>query len=73
MAECVCLAGCPFFNDRMKDMLGVAAMYKSRYCMGDPSSCARHMIFEKLGKAAVPPDIYPNMVDRAQRILAAGS
>jgi hypothetical protein len=26
---------------------------------------------KKLGKPAVPPDLYPNMVDRAKRLIGA--
>jgi hypothetical protein len=71
MAECECLGGCPFFNDRMQDMEGMAALFKQRYCLGDMTRCARHVVFERLGKPAVPPDLYPNQFDRAQEILAA--
>jgi len=71
MDGCECLGGCPFFNDRMRDMDGMAALFKSRYCHGDYSRCARHIVFERLGKPAVPPDLYPNMQERAQSIIAA--
>jgi hypothetical protein len=73
MAECVCLAECPFFSDKMKDMEGLAAMYKRRYCLGDNTECARLMVFEKFGKEAVPSDLYPNMRDRAREIVATQS
>jgi hypothetical protein len=69
MTECECLNGCPFFNDKMKDTSGLGAIYKKKYCRGDYSECARHMIFEKLGKPSVPVDLYPNMHDRAKIIL----
>jgi hypothetical protein len=70
MDACECLNGCPFFNDKMRDMGGMAALFKSRYCLGDYSKCARHAVFERLGKPAVPPDLYPNMHDRARAIIA---
>lgn len=70
MANCECLAGCPFFNDKMPDTEGLGAMIKKKYCQGDNSNCARYMIFKKLGKAAVPSNLYPNMQDRAREILA---
>jgi len=70
MANCECLAGCPFFNDKMPDTEGLGAMIKKKYCQGDNSNCARYMIFKKLGKAAVPANLYPNMQDRANEILA---
>jgi hypothetical protein len=71
MAECDCLAGCPFFNDKMPDTSGLGAMYKKRYCLGDYISCARHAVKEALGKPSVPADLYPNMHDRAEELLGA--
>jgi len=69
MAVCECRGGCPFFNDKMQDTEGLGLIYKKKYCMGDKSKCARYMIFRKLGKPAVPKDLYPNMQARAQQIL----
>lgn len=71
MAECECLKGCLFFNDKMKDTEGFGAIYKQRYCLGNNSDCARYVVFKKLGKQGVPPDLYPNMRDRAKKILAS--
>ena len=71
MAECECLAGCPFYNDKMDASQGLGAMYKKTYCLGDNTNCARHMIFKKLGKEMVPAKLYPNGVDQAKKILAA--
>lgn len=71
MADCPCLSGCPFYNDNMKGMDGMKELYKSRYCRGDNAQCARFMIFQKLGKEAVPPDLFPSMVSRAKEILEA--
>jgi len=73
MAECVCLPGCPFFNDKMQNMPALAGIMKKRYCMDDFDSCARYMVFTKLGKEKVPMDLYPNQVERANEILAAGT
>lgn len=70
MAKCECLAGCPFFNNKMKETEGLGALYKEKYCLGDNSKCARYMIFKKLGKPAVPENLYPNMIDRANKILS---
>jgi hypothetical protein len=71
MADCDCLAGCPFFNDQMKDMQGTAALLKKKYCLDEYATCARHMVKDALGKPAVPADLYPHMQDRARQILAA--
>lgn len=69
MAQCECLATCPFFNDKMSNMPAMAGMYKNRYCLGSSSACARHRVFETHGSAAVPADMYPNDLDAAQAIL----
>jgi hypothetical protein len=47
MGECECLAECPFFNDRMKNMPAVAKMYNKNYCHDAYESCARYMVFIK--------------------------
>ncbi len=70
MANCECLAACPFFNDKMPDTEGLGAMIKKKYCQGDNSNCARYMVFKKLGKGSVPGNLYPNMQDRAREIIA---
>ena len=70
MSDCECLKGCIFFNDKMKDAGGLGSMYKKRYCLGDNSQCARYMVFKKLGKPAVPADLYPNQQDRAKQLIA---
>lgn len=71
MAQCECLQGCPFFNDKMKDNDGLANIYKKKYCLTDNLACARFMVLKKKGKSAVPESLYPNMVDKAQKINAA--
>lgn len=72
MNECECLPRCPFFHDKMDDMPVMADMYKHKYCLGDAATCARHMVFEVLGREAVPTDLFPNDVDYANKVLAAG-
>lgn len=69
MADCECIGGCPFFNDKMEKKPAMSRLLKKKYCQGDYSSCARYMIFKSLGKPAVPGDLYPNMQDRAQQII----
>ena len=69
MPDCECLAACPFFNDKMADMPSMAGIYKNKYCKGDFLSCARHMVFEALGKENVPKDMFPNQLNRAQKLL----
>ena len=71
MAECECIAGCPFFNDKMADMPGTASLFKKNYCSegGDFEHCARHIVFKALGKPSVPADLFPNQVDRAMSLI----
>lgn len=71
MASCELLQGCPFFGNRMKVTDGLGALYKQRYCLGDYATCARYMVSTRLGRPAVPADLYPNMTARAQDILAS--
>ena len=70
MAECQCLSGCPFFNDKMQNMPSMAGMIKEKYCLGDNTACARYMVFKTLGREKVPPDLYPAQGDRAKQILS---
>ena len=70
MAHCELLQICPFFGGRMPITDGLGALYKQRYCVGDNSTCARYVVFKKLGREAVPEDLYPNMTRQAQEILA---
>lgn len=72
MSDCVCLPKCPFFNDKMANMPGTAAIIKRNYCQGDNSNCARFLVFQALGREAVPADMYPNQVALAREIIAKG-
>ncbi len=65
------MAGCPFFNDKMAEMPSMTHIFKSRYCLGDSFSCARHMVFQELGSDKVPADLFPNQQDRAKDVIAA--
>ncbi|NMB34976.1 MAG: hypothetical protein GX989_01680 [Firmicutes bacterium] len=67
---CEMLEACPFYNDKMDVESGLGKLYKRRYCEGDKTQCARYMVLSKLGAKAVPLDLYPNMQDRAQKIIA---
>ncbi|MFZ5949105.1 MAG: hypothetical protein ACOYXC_00250 [Candidatus Rifleibacteriota bacterium] len=72
MPDCVCLPGCPFFNDKMPDNEGMGAIYKKKYCQGEFEKCARYMVFKALGKGRSPNSLYPNMIDQAKAIIAKG-
>lgn len=70
--DCDCLAGCPFFNDRMPIDSGMGKIYKEKYCLGKFMDCARHKVKEALGKEKVPTNLYPNMFQKAEQIIAQG-
>ena len=70
MANCEKLAACPFYQGDMKMESGLGAMYKMKYCEGDKMECARYKVATTLGKEFVPTDLYPNMVSRADKIIA---
>ena len=72
MAQCECLPGCPFFNDKMPDSTGLGKIYKDKYCLGDSANCARHLVMKALGKPAVPANLYPNMRDLALNLIKQG-
>lgn len=67
--ECENLKNCPFYKDKMDIDSGLGKLYKRRYCKGDKTQCARYMVFQALGGEFVPVDLYPNMHDRAKKII----
>ena len=73
MPDCECLPGCPFFNDRMPMDASLAALFKRKFCLGENGQCARHMVFRRLGRDAVPADLYPHEVQRVDEILEAAA
>jgi hypothetical protein len=71
MAECECLKGCPFFNDKMQNKPALAQLMKKQFCLGNNENCARHMVKAVAGPASVPADLYPNQKDRVPSVLVA--
>ena len=69
MVNCECLEECIFFNDKMKNIGGLSDLYKKKYCHGDNATCARYVVFKTFGKSEVPSDLYPNMLDTANKIV----
>lgn len=70
MATCEKLAKCPFYQGKMDINSGLGAMYKQKYCEGDKNTCARYIIATQLGPDYVNNNIYPNMNDLADKMLA---
>ena len=46
------------------------SIYKKKYCEGNKLLCARYMIATTLGPDYVINNIYPNMTEQAQKIIA---
>ncbi|MBQ3078298.1 MAG: hypothetical protein IJC43_10625 [Clostridia bacterium] len=70
MATCEKLPKCPFYQGKMSVESGLGKMYKTKYCEGDKTLCARYMISTKLGPQYVTDSIYPNMTDLANKMIA---
>ncbi len=68
MADCELIATCLFFNDQMAEMPSMSNIIKERYCTGSNTMCARHMVFRVLGREAVPRDLYPSQIERADEL-----
>jgi hypothetical protein len=69
MSQCEKLSACPFFNDKMATMPLAAEAVKKRYCLDNPSECARFQVSEA-GKP-VPGDLFPSHGHRVNRLLNA--
>jgi hypothetical protein len=69
MTDCEFQESCFFFNDHMQGMPDQAELFKQLYCHGGNDICARYMIFKKLGREAVPNNLFPNEITRANIIL----
>ncbi len=70
MAECELLKTCIFFSDRMLGMPKTADIVKAKYCQGDNSNCARHMVFLACCREKVPADLFPGQIEKARAIIA---
>lgn len=70
MTECERLKGCPFFTDKMAGMPNSAGLFKQTYCLGgEKLQCARYQL--AAAGVAVPHDLFPNDIDRAQTLLSS--
>ena len=68
--RCEKLVKCPFYNDKMDMDKGIGKLYKQKYCEGDKTKCARWNVATKVGPTAVPNNLYPNMFEKAEKIIA---
>ena len=68
--ECELLWECLFFNSKISKIdRYLRTVYREEYCQRDYTHCAIYMVAQALGREKVPTDLYPNMRDRAQKIL----
>jgi len=69
VANCKFLEGCRFYQGKMDIDSAIGQMYKKRYCEGEWNECARFRVAIALGREKVPVDLFPNMRERADKIL----
>ncbi len=72
MSECERISECSFINHTMVDKPGMVRLYKKNYCMGDRSQCAIYLMAEVMGPEKIPEDMCPNMIHKAEEIIANG-
>jgi hypothetical protein len=53
----------------MAGMPSTAEIFKLRYCRGDSATCARYMVYRKLGRENVPANLFPNETHKAEELL----
>ena len=70
MADCVSLPACPFFNEKIANMPGTTKVMQAIYCKGDSGKCARFIVSKALGKSAVPIDLFPDQINKANEIIS---
>lgn len=68
---CAKLQGCPIYNDRMPMEHGIGSIFKKKYCNSNYHLCARYKIIREAGESFVPANLYPNMLDIAETIIAS--
>lgn len=72
MADCECLAGCPFFQGFLKNMPANAELTKLKFCQSDYAECGRYLVFKALGKPKVPDNLFPRDKEKALEIIRQG-
>lgn len=69
MSECPSLPKCPFFHDKMANKPATANLMKAKYCQTDNSQCARWKVAQAKLPTGVPPDLFPNEMEKALELL----
>ena len=69
MEYCERLETCPFFNEKLKALPATAEGFKRMYCFKSDPNCARYIVLKALGSEKVPYELYPNELDKAEKII----
>lgn len=67
--QCVLLAQCKFFNDKLPNMPDYAELLKELYCLDDYGECARFLVYSRFGVESVPLDLFPNEIFKARTLI----
>jgi hypothetical protein len=59
---------CQFFGDKMENMPAAAEAMKEAFCMNGKDACARYVLSSS-GRP-VPPDLFPDMIERVRGIIS---
>lgn len=73
MNVCEHIEVCLFFNDEVGYSPDMAEAMKRRYCLGDPTDCARLQAAALVGRDNVPADMIPTDTDALERVRADAS
>jgi hypothetical protein len=68
MVQCEKTPTCQFYGDKMENMPAEAAAMKEAFCMSQKEACARYVL--STSGRPVPPDLFPDMIERARGIIA---
>lgn len=71
MSKCDLMYACSFYRRSTEAGTSLGVLYRRAYCEKNWQQCARYGIARALGPHHVPPDLYPNMADRARQMLSA--
>ncbi len=69
MGKCPHLENCAFFVGKIAGKTELIESLKQTYCLEDNTCCARWQVSKAKGAGNVPPDLYPNALDRLRDLL----
>lgn len=69
MGKCPHLGNCAFFAGKIAGKTELIDSLKQTYCLADNTCCARWQVSRLKGVENVPPDLYPNALDRLRDLL----